>query len=174
MKILRETPIVSVIGGNDPPESDMATAYQVGRHLALNGAIVVCGGLGGVMEAVCKGAKEAGGTTIGILPGNDSSDANPYVDIRIPTGLGHARNVIVVKSGIAVIAIDGSYGTLSEIGHALSDRIPVIGLNTWKFSHGQNRSTGMMEANTAAEAVEIALSPRRPDENKSEVEGSHE
>ena len=90
-------------------------AYEVGRELARRGAVVVCGGLTGVMEAVCRGAKEAGGTTVGILPGHDPAEANPYVDIPLPTGMGYARNAIVAKAGLAVIAIEGAYGTLSEM-----------------------------------------------------------
>jgi len=109
------------------------------------------------MEAVSRGAKAQGGVTIGILPGNDPAEANPWVDYAVCTGLGYARNVIVVKSGRAVIAIDGSYGTLSEIGHALADGIPVVGLDTWSLSrHGQPEDA-IIPAETAAEAVEKAL-----------------
>src|SRR3990172_3305338 len=129
--------LISVIGGGDnPPTEALRMAEEVGRELARRGAVVVCGGLEGVMEAVCRGAKAEGGVTIGILPGNDPADANPWVDYPICTGLGYARNVAVVKSGRAVIAVDGAYWTLSEIGHALGDGIPVIGLNTWSLSIG--------------------------------------
>ena len=106
----------------------------MGREIARRGAVLVCGGLGGVMEAACKGAGGEGGLTIGILPGDSRQDANPYVQIPIVTGIGYARNVAVVKSAQAVIAIDGSYGTLTEIGYALQSGIPVIGLNTWSLS----------------------------------------
>ena len=109
------------------------------------------------MEAVCRGAKAEGGVTIGILPGNDPADANPWVDYPICTGMGYARNAIVVKSGRAVIAIDGAYGTLSEIGHALSDGIPVVGLNTWSLSRNGNPDSGVLPATTPIEAVEKAL-----------------
>ena len=126
--------IISVIGGRYPSPQAREYAEEVGRELARNGAAVACGGLIGVMEAVCKGAKSEGGLTIGILPGDDPEDANPYVDLPICTGIMYARNMVVVKTGRAVIAIDGSFGTMSEIGHALAEDIPVIGLDTWSFS----------------------------------------
>ncbi len=109
------------------------------------------------MEAVCRGAKDAGGTTIGILPGNDPADANGSVDIPIVTGMGYARNVIVVKTGRAVIAVDGAYGTLSEIGHALGDGIPVIGLQTWQLPVRDDLPLQVRHASTPVEAVELAL-----------------
>ena len=109
------------------------------------------------MEAVCRGAKSAGGTTIGILPGSDPADASPYVDIPICSGIGYARNVIVVKTGRAVIAVDGSFGTLSEIGHALGDGIPVIGLETWELSIDGEADSSIVRADSPEEAVEKAL-----------------
>jgi len=127
--------IISVIGGRYPSPQARDYAEEVGRELARNGAAVACGGLIGVMEAVCKGAKSEGGLTIGILPGDDPAAANPYVDLPICTGIMYARNMVVVKTGRAVIAIDGSFGTMSEIGHALAEDIPVIGLDTWRFSN---------------------------------------
>ena len=151
--------IISVIGAgasNATPEV-IQLAEDVGRELAGKGATVVCGGLGGVMEAVCKGAKSAGGTTIGILPGNDPNDANEWVDIPICTGISYARNVIVVKTGRAVIAVGGAYGTLSEIGHALGDNIPVIGLSTWDLNRNGSKDNGMIPAKDPADAVEKAL-----------------
>ena len=126
--------IISVIGGRYPSPQAREYAEEVGRELARNGAAVACGGLIGVMEAVCKGAKSEGGLTIGILPGDDPESANPYVDLPICTGIMYARNMVVVKTGRAVIAIDGSFGTMSEIGHALAEDIPVVGLDTWSFS----------------------------------------
>ena len=126
--------IISVIGGRYPSPKAREYAEKVGKELARNGAAVACGGLIGVMEAVCKGAKSEGGLTIGILPGDDPEAANPYVDLPICTGIMYARNMVVVKTGRAVIAIDGSFGTMSEIGHALAEDIPVIGLDTWSFS----------------------------------------
>lgn len=109
------------------------------------------------MEATCRGAKSAGGTTIGILPGNDPGDANQYVDIPVCTGLRYARNVIVVKSGRAVIAIGGAYGTLSEIGHALADNIPVIDLDTWKMARDGTEDESMLLATDPVDAVDKAM-----------------
>ena len=109
------------------------------------------------MEAVCKGASNAGGSTIGILPGLNASEANPWIDTPLCTGLGHARNLIVVRSGLAVIAIGGAYGTLSEIGHALSDEIPVVGLNTWSFNREGSEDNSLHLCNTPSQAVETAL-----------------
>ncbi len=149
--------IIAVIGeGNARPEIEVL-AEQVGEELARRGHAVVCGGLGGVMEAVCRGAKSAGGTTIGILPGDDPKVANPWVDVPICTGMGHARNVIVVKTGRAVIAVGGAYGTLSEIGHALGDGIPVIGLKTWAMSRSGGDDDGVIVASNAKDAVEKAI-----------------
>ena len=123
--------------------------------------MVACGGLTGVMEAVCRGAKEAGGTTIGILPGGDPKAANEWVDIPICTGIGYARNVAVVLTGRAVIAVDGAYGTLSEIGHALGVDIPVIGLVTWSLSRNGSIDNGIILADDPADAVEKALEAAR-------------
>jgi len=123
----------------------------------MRGAILVCGGLGGVMEAACKGAQSEGGVTIGILPGENRQAANPYVQIPIVTGIGYARNVAVVKSAQAVIAIGGSYGTLSEIGHALRSGIPVIGLNTWSLSRNGQQDNSIILAQNPTEAVNKAL-----------------
>ena len=153
--------LISVIGGGEPPQVALNLAHDVGRELAKRGVILVCGGLGGVMEASCKGAREAGGTTVGILPGNDPGDANPYVDIPICTGMGYARNVIVVKSASAIIAIDGSYGTLTEIGHALGDGIPVVGLDTWSLSINNLPHDAIVIARDPVDAVEKALEAAR-------------
>ena len=149
--------IIAVIGGGDPSSAEFRIAEEVGRHLAKNGITLVCGGLGGVMEAACQGASEEGGRTIGILPGDSYQTANPYVQIPIVTGLGHARNVIVVKSSRAVIAVGGSYGTLSEISHALQNGIPVIGLNTWSLSRNGQLDSSIIPAQDAADAVRKAL-----------------
>lgn len=151
--------LIAVIGGNGESADSEAIelAYQVGIELANREITLVCGGLGGVMEAVCKGAKSRGGTTVGILPGNDPNEANAYVDIPICTGMGYARNAIVVKSGQAVIAIDGAFGTLSEIGHALGDNIPVIGLKTWKLERRNQPDTSILDATNPLDAVEKAI-----------------
>ena len=153
--------IISVIGAGQPPMEVTLLAEEVGRELARRGAAIVCGGLGGVMEAACRGAKSAGGTTIGILPGNDPADANQWVDIPICTGLGYARNVIVVKTGRAVIAVGGAYGTLSEIGHALGDGIPVIGLKTWDLARNGAEDSSITQADDPLDAVEKALKAAR-------------
>jgi uncharacterized protein (TIGR00725 family) len=125
---------IAVVGGSEATDSVIATAVALGAALGSAGAIVVCGGLGGVMEAACRGAKSVGGVTVGILPGRDPSAANSWVDVVITTGLGEARNALVVGSAAVVIAVDGEYGTLSEIALALRARIPVIGLGTWSLT----------------------------------------
>ena len=153
--------IISVIGGSQVPPEIEALAEEVGRELARRGATVACGGLTGVMEAVCRGAKEEGGITIGILPGTDPKAANASVDIPICTGMGYARNVIVVYTGQAAIAVDGAYGTLSEIGHALASDIPVIGLDTWSLSRNGDVDSRIIIAKDPVDAVEKALEAAR-------------
>jgi uncharacterized protein (TIGR00725 family) len=150
--------IISVIGDSSCSPQEAKLAQSVGELLAQQGAIVVCGGLGGVMEAVCRGAKSKGGLTIGILPGQDASTANPWVDIPVVTGLGEARNVVVAKSAQAVIAIGGSYGTLSEIAYAIKSSIPVIGLNTWSLSRNGREDDSIIKVQSATEAVDKAIS----------------
>jgi uncharacterized protein (TIGR00725 family) len=148
---------IAVIGASQASTSELKAAERVGSEIARAGAVLVCGGMGGVMEAACKGASEEGGLTIGILPGENSLSANAYVQIPIVTGVGYARNMAVVKSAQAVIAIGGSYGTLSEIGHALQSGLPVIGLETWAVSRKGKEKCPIIEAKTPAEAVEKAL-----------------
>jgi uncharacterized protein (TIGR00725 family) len=149
--------VIAVIGGGHPTSKEAKLAEKVGHELAKRGAILVCGGLSGVMEAACRGASAEGGMTIGILPGENRLSANPYVQIPIATGIGYARNAAVVKSAQAVIAIGGSYGTLTEIGYALQTGIPVIGLNTWTISRNDKRDKAIIPAESPAEAVEMAL-----------------
>ena len=122
---------IGVLGASDCSSEVAAIAYEVGREIARQGAVLLCGGLGGVMEAAARGAHEAGGLTVGILPGPDAKAANPYVDIKIVTDMGQARNIVLVRSCHAVIAVSGQYGTLSEIAFALKTGIPCIGLQTW-------------------------------------------
>jgi uncharacterized protein (TIGR00725 family) len=148
---------IGVIGGSDVSPEIAALAEEVGREIARRKAVLVCGGMGGVMEAACKGAVSEAGMTIGILPGDSRSQANDYVKIPIVTGIGYARNVVVVKSSQAVIAIDGSYGTLTEIGYALQSGIPVIGLDTWTFSNKSQPDCEVVTAKTAKEAVDLAM-----------------
>ena len=149
--------IIAVIGGEQPSAEEARWAEEVGRELAKHGAALVCGGLGGVMEAACRGASSEGGVTIGILPGDRPEVANPYVQIPIATGIGYARNIAVVKSAQAVIAIGGGYGTLSEIGHALRNGIPVIGLKTWTMSRNDQPDSSIIVVQNHAEAVSKAL-----------------
>ncbi len=148
---------VAVIGGAQASQQEIRLAEEVGRKLAKRGVVLVCGGLGGVMEAACRGASSGGGLTIGILPGENRRAANSYVQIPIVTGIGYARNVAVVKSAQAVIAVGGSYGTLSEIGHALQSGIPVIGLGTWSLSKNGKTNGSIVSAQNSAEAVDMAL-----------------
>jgi len=148
---------IAIIGGSDCTPEEARLAEEVGRELARKGAVIICGGLGGIMEAACKGASAEGGLTIGILPGGSRQMANQYVQIPIVTNLGEARNVIIVKSAGAVIAIGGGYGTLSEIGHALRNDIPVIGLNTWSLSRNGQPDNSIVLAQNPADAVNKAL-----------------
>jgi len=148
---------IAVIGGSQCSKEETKLAEEVGREIARRGATLVCGGLGGVMEAACRGASSEGGVTIGILPGESRQAANPYVQIPIVTGMGYARNITVVKSAQAVIAISGSYGTLSEISHALQSGIPVIGLNTWALSKNGQQDNSIIPSQNATEAVTKAL-----------------
>jgi uncharacterized protein (TIGR00725 family) len=126
-------PHIAVVGAGDATAEQVAVAEAVGRALGEAGAVLVCGGLGGVMEAACRGSKAAGGTTVGILPGGDRSHANPYVDVAVATGLGEARNALIVRAADALIAVGGEYGTLSEVALALKTGKPVVGLDSWDF-----------------------------------------
>jgi uncharacterized protein (TIGR00725 family) len=152
--------LISVIGGERCPPEALVAAETVGRELAKHGATLVCGGRGGVMEAACKGAREAGGHTIGILPGRGPNDSPPnqYVEFPIFTGMGFARNIMVVLSGEAVIAIAGAYGTLSEIAYCLIHDIPVVGIDTWDFAYHGHESSKITRTSDPAEAARIAVS----------------
>lgn len=152
--------IIGVIGSSKPDKELETLAENVGRELANKGITVICGGLTGVMEACCRGAKEAGGLTIGILPGTSGQDANPYVDIAIPTGIGEARNLVIIRSSHTVIAIGGGYGTLSEMAFALKLKVPVIGLKTWDLNKINKEDVNIIPASSAKEAVEKAILER--------------
>ncbi len=128
------TKTIAIIGARACDDEITQIAEQMGGLLAKNGYTIICGGLGGVMEAVCKGAKANNGTTIGILPGDNPDDANSHVDIAIATGMGISRNLIIIRSAIAVVAINGGFGTLSELAFALQLQKPVVGLGTWDVS----------------------------------------
>jgi len=143
--------IISVIGAGSCEKNIYGIAEKVGRLIAEKGATLITGGLGGVMEAASKGAKEAGGITVGILPGFSKDEANPYVMIPVTTGLSHARNIIIMRSADAVIAIAGEYGTLSEIAIALKLGKPVIGIKTWEHIEG------VVKVASPEEAVQKAL-----------------
>jgi len=148
---------IAVIGGGKCTAQEAAVAETVGRELAKRGVILVCGGLTGVMEAACRGAAIESGLTVGILPTENPADSNPYVQIPIATGAGHARNVAVVSSAQAVIAIDGDYGTLTEIGFALKGGVPVVGLRTWSFYRNGEEDKSIIKADDAVDAVEKAI-----------------
>jgi uncharacterized protein (TIGR00725 family) len=154
---MQKQKFVSVIGSSQATTVELKLAEEVGRELAKRGAVLVCGGLGGIMEAACHGASEEGGITIGILPGGDRKQANPYVQFPIVTGIGYARNAAVAKTGQAVIAIGGIYGTLSEIAFALQNGTPVIGLGTWSLSRNDKSEESIIAANDPNEAVGKAL-----------------
>ena len=152
--------IISVIGSSTAKPEHAALAEEVGRELARRGIMVACGGMTGVMEAACRGAKAEGGTTIGILPGRRGSPYNSFVDIPIFTTLGYARNIIVVHSGEACIAIGGAFGTLSEIGYAMDAKIPVVALSTWELAvkgDGDPIVDGMIPADDPMDAVNKAV-----------------
>jgi uncharacterized protein (TIGR00725 family) len=141
---------VAVVGPGEASADEIAAAEAVGRELARRGALLVCGGLGGVMEAACRGAREAGGATLGILPGADRTAANQYVEVAVATGLGEARNAVVARAADALIAVGGAYGTLSEIAFALKVGKPVLGLVSWDID-------GVEPALDPERAVDAAL-----------------
>ncbi len=146
--------LIGVIGGDEAQSDSLRLAYEVGREIASRGHVLVSGGRGGVMRESCRGAKEAGGLTVGILPGDDLSDANEFLDIPIITGIGFARNSIVARTANALIAIDGSYGTLSEIAYGLTAGRHVVGLNTWELRDGDGNEPPIERVESAAEAVD--------------------
>ena len=148
---------VAVVGAGACDERIAAAAEEVGRGLGRAGAVLVCGGRGGVMESACRGAKAAGGLTVGILPGEERREANPFVDVALPSGLGEARNALVVRAADAVIAIAGEFGTLSEIALALKMGKPVIGLGTWELAKAGQPVAAILRAASPADAVEKAL-----------------
>ncbi len=142
--------IIGVIGGSDVELKYLEYAYEVGKLITKKGAILLCGGLGGVMQAACKGASDAGGITIGVLPSDDIRTANEYVSIPIATGIGTARNKIIINTGEAFIAISGMYGTLAEIAYALDAGKRVVGLGSWDIE-------GVVYAKTPQQAVDLAM-----------------
>lgn len=155
---ISSTIYISVIGDTEPGDVTLALAEEVGRLLAEAGAVVVTGGRAGVAEAASKGAVEAGGVAVGILPGPDRAEANPWVSVAVCTGLGETRNALVAMNGDAVIALEGGFGTLSEIGHALVAGRAVIGLGTWELRRRNGMEDGsIVRVTSPTEAVEAAL-----------------
>jgi uncharacterized protein (TIGR00725 family) len=150
---------VAVVGAGRARPDELALAEAVGERLAARDAVVVCGGLGGVMEAACRGAKSGGGTTLGILPGATRADGNAWLDTAVATGLGEARNALVVRAADAVIAVGGEYGTLSEIALALKTGKPVVGIGTWRLERPGTDTDPILRVDDPAEAVEAALRP---------------
>jgi uncharacterized protein (TIGR00725 family) len=148
---------IAVVGASAATPSEHALGEQVGRLIAERGAVLVCGGLGGLMEAAAGGCAAAGGTSIGILPTGDRAEANPYLTVAVATGMGEARNAIVVRTADAVVAIGGEFGTLSEIALALKMGKPVIGLGTWELAKAGGRVEALVEARTPEDAVATAI-----------------
>lgn len=155
---------ISVVGQSLAEERHIELAYAVGGEIARRGHVLVCGGLGGVMEAASRGAHDAGGVTVGILPGADRSRANRWLSVSIPTDMGHARNAIVALSGDAIIAVCGGYGTLSEIAFGLKMGKPVIGLDSWDLGECPQESARIVRAEDPRHAVDLAeeLGSARP------------
>ena len=148
---------VAVVGAGRASSEEERAAEAIGRGLAEAGAVVVCGGLGGVMEAACRGAKAGGGATVGILPGTSRADANPFVDVAIPTGLGEMRNALVVRAADALVAVGGEFGTLSEIALALKAGKPVVALGGWELARSGRPVDAIARAGSAEDAVARVL-----------------
>ena len=149
---------ISVIGASEAEPEVLRDAEAVGRSIAEAGAVLVCGGLTGVMEAASKGAADAGGVVVAVLPTLSPADANQYVSYAVATGTGHARNLAVVASGQAVVAVGGEWGTLSEIAYARKLGRPVVAIQSWTLRNRSGTDLGIVEAETPEEAVEAALS----------------
>ncbi len=149
--------MIAVIGEGDPTPEIAALAEKVGEEIAAEGAVLVCGGMGGVMEAACRGARSRGGVTLGILPTTRHSDANPFVTYPIPTGLGHGRNILVARCAHAIVAVGGKFGTLSEIAFAKIEGTPVVGLHTWRLDREGLEDDCIVRASDAKEAARLAL-----------------
>lgn len=154
---MSEGPYISVIGTGQASEDEVAAAEEIGRLLAEAGAVLVCGGLGGVMDAAARGCETGGGVSVGILPGDDRTPGSPHLTVRIATGLGEARNAIVARAADAVIAVGGEFGTLSEIAFALKMGKPVVGLGTWSLDLEGLPGDPLQRATDPADAVAKAL-----------------
>jgi uncharacterized protein (TIGR00725 family) len=152
-----DAPWIAVVGPGEADERELALAEAVGAEVAAAGAVLVCGGLGGVMEAACRGARSRAGTTVGLLPGLDRAAANGWVQIAIPTGLGEARNALVVRAADALVAVGGGWGTLSEIAFALKAGIPVVGIGSWELPKEGQAAVGIVAMDDPADAVAAVL-----------------
>jgi uncharacterized protein (TIGR00725 family) len=148
---------VAVVGPAQAGLEESQAAEEIGRCLARAGAVLVCGGLGGVMEAACRGAAEAGGLSVGLLPGLRRDEGNPWLGVAVPTGMGEARNALVVRAADAVVAVGGGWGTLSEVALALKAGKPVVGISTWELAKAGTAVEGIVRVRSPAEAVERVL-----------------
>ncbi len=158
---MKENFYIGVLGGASPPEKFLEIAYEVGELLAKNNVTVICGGLSGVMREVSRGVRDNGGVVIGILPGYGRSDENQYLSYSITTGIGYARNFLIVRAAEALIAIDGSNGTISEESFAISEGKDVIGIESFELAPTRRREGRYFKARDAKEAVEIAIESAR-------------
>ncbi len=156
--VTRRKPVIAVVGAGKCSKKLRDMAAEIGRYIAENGGVLICGGLGGVMEGAARGAKEAGGVTIGVLPNETRDEANEYIDHVIATGLGDARNMIVVRSADAVIALPGKYGTLTEMAFALLAEIPVVSVSAWKLGEEVEQFDDPVKA--AAAAMKLATAKK--------------
>jgi uncharacterized protein (TIGR00725 family) len=152
---------IGVAGASRPAPGLLEEAELLGRRLAEAGAVVVCGGGPGVMEATCRGARSAGGTTVGLLPGLDRAEGNPHLSVALPTGLGQGRNLLLVRSSDALVAVGGGFGTLSEIALALRTGTPLVGLATWSLHLGGGPVDAFPVAGNAEDAARLALEAAR-------------
>ncbi len=157
MNDIRTRPRIGVLGPNQCSEDEARLGFEVGAEIARRGAVLLCGGLGGMMEAAAQGAKSEDGLTVGILPGETDEPANPYIDLALPMGVGAVRNFLLVRACHAVIAVHGAYGTLSEIAAALRLKVRVVGLHTWSVVREGQPDPGILVAQSAEQAVDMAL-----------------
>ncbi|HEX2295114.1 MAG TPA: TIGR00725 family protein [Actinomycetota bacterium] len=148
---------VAVVGAGMPDAALEQVAEEIGRALGRAGAVVLCGGLSGVMEAACRGCRAEGGTSVGILPGDDRRAANEFVDVALTTGMGEMRNALIVRAADVVVAVGGEYGTLSEVAFALKIGRPVVGYDTWELAKRGGRDDGILRVSSGAEAAAAAL-----------------
>ncbi|MCC6383242.1 MAG: TIGR00725 family protein [Dehalococcoidia bacterium] len=155
--------MIAVVGGDPCTPDEASVAFALGREIAGRGHVVVCGGRGGVMREACRGARTAGGHTVGILPGEDAAQANEFVEFAITTGLGHARNAVVARTAAALIAVGGCYGTLSEIAFALIFGRPVAGLGTWTLLSPAGEAPPVVPFDSPADALDYCERAARKD-----------